>query len=289
MVLSDKKLPYLLIAPAFLYLIIIMLVPLSWAIYISFTDKTIGTDGTWIGFANYTELLQDNLFRKSVWNTLLYTFYAVTLKMVLGMIMALILNQAIRARNLFRALLLLPWTLPTFVSILIWRWIFSDTGGVMNHIFQSVGFIRQPLLWLGDAGLAFTSIVTVNVWRGMPFIGITLLAGLQSIPRELYESAAIDGANAIKRFWHITLPMLSNLILLTTVIITIWTLNNFDVVYLLTNGGPANATYVISLYSYQVAFTTLDLAKAIAVSVLFLPVFIVLVNFVTKWTLASDE
>jgi multiple sugar transport system permease protein len=289
MALSDKKLPYLLIAPAFLYLIIIMLFPLSWAIYISFTDKTIGTDGTWIGFANYTELLQDDLFRKSVWNTLLYTFYAVTLKMVLGLIMALILNQAIRARNLFRALLLLPWTLPTFVSILIWRWIFSDTGGVMNHIFQSVGFIKQPLLWLGDAGLAFTSIVTVNVWRGMPFIGITLLAGLQSIPRELYESAAIDGANAIKRFWHITLPMLSNLILLTTVIITIWTLNNFDVVYLLTNGGPANATYVISLYSYQVAFTTLDLAKAIAVSVLFLPVFIVLVNFVTKWTLASDE
>jgi multiple sugar transport system permease protein len=289
MALSDKKLPYLLIAPAFLYLIIIMLFPLSWAIYISFTDKTIGTDGTWIGFANYTELLQDDLFRKSVWNTLLYTFYAVTLKMLLGLIMALILNQAIRARNLFRALLLLPWTLPTFVSILIWRWIFSDTGGVMNHIFQSVGFIKQPLLWLGDAGLAFTSIVTVNVWRGMPFIGITLLAGLQSIPRELYESAAIDGANAIKRFWHITLPMLSNLILLTTVIITIWTLNNFDVVYLLTNGGPANATYVISLYSYQVAFTTLDLAKAIAVSVLFLPVFIVLVNFVTKWTLASDE
>lgn len=289
MLKNETRLAYALAFPAFFYLFVIMIIPLGWAISISFTDKTLGAAANFNGLHNYLELLKDKAFYQSISNTLTFTALAVLAKLGIGLVMALVLNQALRGRNLYRALLLLPWTLPSIVAVLTWKWLFSDIGGLINYTLLIVGIVKSPILFLNDPIWAMFSVILVNVWKGMPFIGISLLAGLQTISHELYEAAEIDGANRLQKFTFITLPLLKNVMLLTALLSTIWTFNAFDVVYLLTNGGPVNATSVISLYSYNLLFAQSDLAKAIAASVMFLPILIVLVNGVARITLDSDE
>ncbi|WP_135554130.1 carbohydrate ABC transporter permease [Paenibacillus cymbidii] len=289
MLKSEARTAYLLAFPAFLYLLAIMIVPLVWAVSLSFTDKTLGGGAHWIGLHNYAVLLKDKAFYRSVFNTLEFTVLSVLLKLAIGLVMALVLNQAFVGRNFSRALLLLPWALPSIVAILTWKWLFSDIGGLINYVLKGLGLIAQPVLFLNDRTWAMGSIVMVNVWKGMPFIGISLLAGLQTISRELYEAAEIDGAGRFRQFLYITMPLLKNVILLTALLSTIWTFNAFDVVYLLTNGGPVDATTVVSLYSYNLLFGQSDLAKAITAAVIFLPVMIVLVNGVARMTLDQGE
>lgn len=279
---SGSRIPYLLVSPVVLYLLLVMLVPFLWAVWISFTDKMIGSDASFVGLKNYQSLLADDRFYWAVRNTLIFTAAAVAGKVVFGVIMGLVLNEKIIFRNFFRVLLFLPWTIPTLVSAMSWKWIYSDVGGVLNYLLAKLGLISSPVGWLYDPQLAMMSIILVNVWRGIPFIGIAVLAGLQTIPPDLYEAAKIDGANAVRRFWHITLPSVKEVIVLATLMTTVWTLNDFEIVWLLTGGGPADATQVLATYSYTIGFMNMNLARAIAVSVLFIPILGVLIHIITK-------
>lgn len=170
------------------------------------TNKVVGVPETFIGLRNYTELFTDSVFWKAVWNTVVFTMVAVILKAVFGMIMALVLNENIVARNFFRVMLFLPWTIPTIVSVFTWQWIYSDVGGVLNAMLLKTGLIDSPVGWLATPDLAMFSVILVNVWRGIPFMGIAILAGLQTVSKEMYEAAMLDGAGAIKRFFYMTLP-----------------------------------------------------------------------------------
>ena len=285
---SGKKhnniLPYILIAPVVIYILCVMVFPFGWALYVSFTDKLIGVEGTWIGFGNYIELLKDPIFLMSIVRTFIFTGGSVILKLIFGIAMAVVLNEKLRCRNLFRSVLLLPWTLPTVVVVLVWQWMFSDVGGVLNAILQMIG-VSKPVLWLARPGMAMFSVILVNVWKGTPFIAISVLAGLQNISPEYYEAASIDGASVVQKFIKITLPLLRDVIFLAALMTTIWTLNNFEVIWLLTKGGPSNATNVAAVYSYITAFRNNNLSKAISISVLFLPIMILLINKITKKSL----
>jgi multiple sugar transport system permease protein len=283
----ENKLALTLVAPVAVYLLAVMAIPFGWAVYMSFTNKLVGTAGTFVGLKNYMDLLKDPVFWKAITNTLIFTGVCVCAKVVFGMIMALVLNEKIIFRNVFRVLLFLPWTIPTIVSIFTWQWIFSDVGGVLNYLLTHLGLLGAPVGWLADGNTAMFAVILVNVWRGIPFVGIGILAGLQTISSEMYEAAMLDGANAVKRFFYITLPSVKEVALLAAVITMIWTLNDFEIIWLMTRGGPANATQVLSTFSYTTGFLNQQLGKALAVSIFSLPLMIILINFVTKRTLSS--
>lgn len=281
--------PYILIAPVLIYVIVFLVFPFFYGVGISFTDKKIGRETSFIGLGNYITLLHDSKFLTSVKNTVVYTVISVLLKVILGMAMAIVLNSKIKGRALARGLLLIPWAVPTTVSIFVWKWMFSDTGGVLNAILLGTGIIDNKIAWLSTPGMAMFSIILVNVWRGAPFIGISVLSGLQTISSDLYESATVDGAGAIAKFWYITIPSIKNVLLLATLVTTIWTFNDFEIIWLLTKGGPLNSTQVISTYSYQAGILQMDFGKAVSASIMFLPIIIILVNLITGYTLKKGE
>ncbi|ANY67428.1 sugar ABC transporter [Paenibacillus sp. BIHB 4019] len=286
---QNNKLAYFLMSPVLIYLLAVMVLPFGWALYLSFTNKVVGADAVFIGLGNYLELLQDSAFWKATWNTVVFTGVAVLFKTVFGMIMALVLNEKIIFRNTFRVLLFLPWTIPTIVSVFTWQWIYSDVGGVLNFLLLKAHLINQPLGWLARPDLAMFSVILVNVWRGIPFMGIAILAGLQTVSKEMYEAAMLDGAGAVKRFWHMTLPSVKEVTILAAVMTTIWTLNDFEIIWLLTRGGPANATQVLSTLSYTIGFLNMSLGKAIAIAIMTMPPLILLINYVTKRSLSSRD
>lgn len=220
----DTKFAYAINAPLIIYLVCILVGPVLWGIYMSFTNKIIGGDATFIGLQNYISLLQDAEYRRSILNTLVFTAISIVGKLFFGVLMALALNVEFKGRNVVRALLMIPWTLPNIVAVLNWRWIFSSTGGIANYLLKSLHLIDKDLIWFGSAGLAMATCVIANVWRGTPFFGVSILAKLQTISKDGYEAAAIDGANIWQRFRYITLPEIKDVIMLSTLMSTIWTL-----------------------------------------------------------------
>ena len=285
----DFALGYTLLVPLILVLFVLLAYPILMAIWITLQDKTIGMPGKFIGLENYREmLLEDPFFWKVVRNGLLFTFGSVFLKLIVGMIMALVLNQPIRLRGLFRGLLLMPWVAPTVVTALSWRWML-DLTGVINLTLRDLGLMRIPIPWLAQYGTAMLALILVNTWRGFPFFGITLLAGMQAIPKELYEAAEIDGASVGQRFWHITLPNLRTVILVVTILSTIWTFNDFSIVWLLTGGGPGHATDVFATYTYKLGFVTSRLGYGETVSVLLSPLLIAIIIVLSPLMLRGEN
>jgi multiple sugar transport system permease protein len=201
--------------------------------------------------------------------------------------MALVLDQPIVFRGLFRGLLLMPWVAPTVVSALSWRWML-DLTGVFNYLLRSVGLMQGSVPWLAQYGTAMFALILVNTWRGFPFFGITLLAGIQAIPQELYEAAEVDGASIWQRFWHITIPSLRTVILVVTILSTIWTFNDFSIVWLLTGGGPGHATDVFATYTYKLGFVTSRLGYGQTVSVLLAPVLIAIIMVLSPLMLRGE-
>lgn len=284
----DARFAGILCAPLILYLTLLLLLPIVWGIYMSFTNKVIGGTADFIGLANYMELLASKDYWKAMSKTVIYTAAAIGGKVVFGTILALALNVSFRGNGICRALLLIPWSLPNVVVALNWKWIFADRGGIMNHLLKSAGLIDKNLLWLGAPVLAMFAIVVADVWRGTPFFGISILGKLQSIPKDLYEAAEIDGANILQRFLYVTLPSIADVIGLTTLVSTIWTINQFETVRIMTNGGPNGATELMNVYSYRTALTNLQLGKGVAISVLCIPVFLILIYFATKKSLQDE-
>ena len=271
------------------YLLVVQGYPFLWAIFVSLHDQHIGSSAPFVGFANYLSLFKDSTFWAAMTFTCVYVFAAIVFKLVLGYVMAAMLNQPIVGRGFFRALLFLPWALPTLTSVLAWRWMLGDIGGVVNYALMQLHVIARPIGWLGQPALAQVSVVVVNIWRGTPFFGISILAALQSISPELYEVAKIDGANARQRLFKITLPSIANVIVLVTLISTIWTLGDFAIIWIMTRGGPANTTQVFSTLSYVVTFQNLELSRGIAIALAIVPVSVILMVVAIRFLFGKRE
>jgi multiple sugar transport system permease protein len=271
------------------YLFLVQAYPFFWSVKVSLTDQKIGTGGTFVGLANYLSLINDPTFWMVMRFTFEFVFLTVLFKFLFGMLMAITLNKPFRFRALWRALLFLPWALPTLTSVLTWRWMLGDIGGIINFALQKMHLIDRPLAWLGNPALAQISVMAVNIWRGIPFFGISILAALQAIPSELYEAAVVDGANAWRLFWSITLPSIIKSVMLVSLISMIWTFGDFSIIWIMTRGGPANHTHVLSTLSYIQAFQNLDIAKGIATSLFIVPIAILLMWFTLRLIQNGDE
>jgi multiple sugar transport system permease protein len=286
---TDFALGYLLLLPLALVLFGLLAYPIISALAITLQDKTVGLPGHFIGLDNYRQLLfEDKAFWRVVQNGFIFTIGSVSMKAVFGMILALVLNRPIVMRGFFRGLLLMPWVAPTVVTALAWRWIL-DMMGVFNYIMTAIGVMKMPIPWLAQYGPAMFSLIIVNAWRGIPFFGITLLAGLQAIPTEMYEAAEVDGASAWQRFWNITLPSLRTVLLVVTILSTIWTFNDFSIVWLLTRGGPVNATDVFATYTYKLGMETGRLGYGETVSVIMAPVLIAIIMILSPLMLRGEN
>ena len=260
-----------LIAPTVLVFCAVILYPLVSAIYLSlFSIYTPTLAGEWVGVDNYTELLAGGRFWNAVLNTLIWTVGTLTLQIVFGVAVALLLNQSIVFRSLARSLILFPYFLSTVVAVLVWRWLFNDLYGILNHVLLIAGMIDAPINWLGEMPNAMISIILVGAWKYFPFVVIAVLARLQSIPEHLYEAATIDGAGPVQRFIDITLPQLRDVLVVIILLRAIWDFKEFDLIYLMTGGGPVNATQTLSLLVYQEAFrlNRMGMASSYAVAMM---------------------
>lgn len=242
------------------------------ALYLSLTDAQVGRPGLFIGLGNFRALLRDSVFWTTFWNSLVFTGAAVSLKTVLGLAAALLLNQPLVGRRVYRGLILLPWIIPTAFSTLGWWWMFDPLYSVINWTMVHLGVIPRGLPWMAEPVLAKSAVVLVNTWRGLPFFAIGLLAGLVAIPKELYEAAQSDGAGALARFRFVTLPLLAPVLLTLTLFSTIMTVSDFNIVYVLTRGGPMNTTHVFATLAYQVGLVSGELGRGAAISLFIFPV-----------------
>jgi multiple sugar transport system permease protein len=270
-----------LLMPTVLILIGLVLYPFFYAIWLAFSDKVVGSPGQFVGLRNFLYVLGWPQFSAAIVNTFVFTVAAVAIKFVLGMTVALVLNQHIRGRNFFRAFLLLPWVMPAFVVYLVWRWLYDPLSGLINYALIDLGIIATPIAFLSDRSTAMASVIAAHVWRNFPFYAISFLAGMQTIAQELYDSAQVDGASRAQQFRYITLPGLYQIIGVVLLLTTIQTANAFEPVYLLTGGGPSDATMVYTMLVYVMGMVNLRLGEAAAVSTLFLPLLVSLVLAVT--------
>jgi multiple sugar transport system permease protein len=263
---------YVLVAPVAICLLALVFYPFVFAVWISFTDREIGTVGKFVGLANFRYLAGLPSFQKTIVNTIVLVGSVQTLKLAFGLGIALLLNQGIRLRQFWRGLILLPWAMPSFVAYLTWQLLYAPQGGAFNIIAVDLGFNNIDFL---SKDLAMPSVILATFWRGFPFWVISFLAALQAVSQELYEAAAIDGASAWQRFLNITVPGIRHVVLVVVLLSTIWTTNGFENVWLLTQGGPSDATMTFPVLAYF-GLQTLRIGEASAVSVAMLPVFTML-------------
>lgn len=286
----DAIFGYALLVPAATLIVVLVGYPFVRALWLSFHKKLLGkVDAPWIGLGNYQALLSDTMFWAAVKNVFVFTASSVAIKLALGLLIALILNEALPLRNLWRSIILLPYAMPTLVSVLIWKWMFSDIGGILDYLLNQTNIKEGPMLWLSDPGKAMGSVIAVNVWRGFPFFVITLLAGLQGVPQDQYDAAKVDGAGVFARFWYVTIPSLLPVIAVVTLFSTILTFNDFAIIWVLTKGGPGGATDVLSTLTYKVAIQGYELGKGVAVSVLMLPILVVLIILLGRFVNRREE
>jgi multiple sugar transport system permease protein len=268
---SRNGLGLIFMLPAAAFLICFLTYPLGLGVWLGFTDTTIGRPGGFIGIENYAWLSDDPVFWLSVFNTLLYTTVASVLKFILGLWLAVILNQNLRFKTFFRAVILLPWVVPTVLSALAFWWIFDSQFSIISWVLMDWGLIDAPINFLGDPGAARASVIAANVWRGVPFVAISLLAGLQTIPQSLIEAAALDGATSWQQFRRITLPLLSPIIAVVMTFSVLFTFTDFQLIYVLTRGGPVNATHLMATLSFQRAIPGGQLGEGAAIAVAMIP------------------
>ncbi|MFZ1753427.1 MAG: sugar ABC transporter permease [Caldilineaceae bacterium] len=281
---EDVRLGWLLVTPALLIVLGMVGYPFVEAIRISFTDRMVGRGpGRWVGLSNYEYILGWPGFSEMVIRTVLITIAAVAIKTLVGLILATSLNQNFRGRDILRGVFMLPWILPTYIIVLVWRWIFDGQTGLLNQILMSFGLISENIPFLAQKGTAVALLIFVMVWKGYPFYALTFLAGMQTISAELYDAAKVDGAGRLARFRHITLPGLRQVMGVVILLSTIWTMNTLEIPMLLTGGGPSNATEVFPLLTYHLAMQNFRLGEGAALPILMLPVIGLLVLVVAGY------
>jgi multiple sugar transport system permease protein len=274
---SERLLAALLLAPTVVLLGLFIAYPFVMGVWLSLSNTSVGNPGHFVGLANFAKAWDDSIFRIAFGNTFFYTFWATVFKLTLGMWLALLLNRQFRGKRIVRASMLLPFIVPTVLSTFAWRWMFDPTFSVLNWLLYQGGFIVQKLPFLSNGTWAMWCAIAVNSWRGMPFFAITLLAGLQTINPDLHEAASLDGANGWRRFWHVTWPLLKPVTIVVVVFSVIQTFSDFQLVYVLTGGGPANSTHLVATYAYQVGVATGLLGEGAAISLFMLPVLFIVV------------
>ncbi len=284
----ETILAYLFMVPGAIVLVLFMAYPFGLGIYLSLTDKLVGfADFSYVGLENYRYLLTDSIFRQTVENTFVYSFFTVPFKLILGLGLALVLNQTFRFSRVLRAGLLLPWIVPTAISSLAWLMLFDSVLSPISWVLRDWNLADSNINFLGSRINAMASLCLANVWRGVPFFGVSILAGLQAVPQELNEAAALDGANAWQRFLAVTLPVIRNIILISTLFSIIWTFSDFQLIYVLTKGGPANSTHVFGTYAYG-AMGFGDLGEAAAIALYMFPILAVFAVILLRYVRAED-
>ena len=257
--------------PAIAILILFLAYPLALGFWLGMTDTKIGGAGRYIGFANFVSLSKDSVFWLSVFNTIFYTFTASIVKFAIGLYLALLLNERLPFKSMIRAIVLLPFVVPTVLSAIAFWWIYDSQFSIISWVLIKAGLITHYIDFLGDPWNARWSVVVANIWRGVPFVAITLLAGLQTISPSLYEAANLDGATNLQRFRHITLPMLSPIIAVVMTFSVLMTFTDFQLIYTITRGGPINATHLRATLSFQRAITGGNLGEGAAISNAMIP------------------
>ena len=270
-----------MMAPPLLFLAALVGYPFCYGILLSLQDRPVAHPGTFVGLKNFATNIADPIFWRVAVNTFVYTGVATLLKMVGGLGLAVAMNQHFRMKNMVRALLLLPFIVPTVLSTVAWMWMLDPAFSVVNRLLIGLGVPRPGPSWLGNPILAMFSIIMINTWRGLPFYGITLLAGLQTVPPELYEAATIDGASGWQRFRYVTLPLLQPIILIVTLFSVIFTFADFQLVYVLTHGGPQNATQLFATYAFDIAMGAGQLGLGASVALAMLPALALLIGALT--------
>jgi multiple sugar transport system permease protein len=274
---DERVLGWILLLPTIILLVTFIAYPFVKGVWLALTSATVGVPGAYVGLKNFVKIWNDSIFQQAAYNTFVYTGVATVGKLALGMWLALLLNRHFKGKRLVRASMLLPFIIPTVLSTFAWKWMFDPTFSVLNWTLYHAGVIQTRIGWLTDPTLALGSVIIVNVWRGMPFYAITLLAGLQTVSPELHEAAAIDGANTWQRFWRITWPLLLPVTMVVTLFSVIQTFADFQLVYVLTGGGPANATHLFATYAYQIGIITGLLGEGAAASLAMFPLLFIIV------------
>jgi multiple sugar transport system permease protein len=280
---NERTLGLLLMLPGVLLLAVFMAYPFFLGLWLSVTDSTIGHAGRFIAFRNFTELLGDSIFRQTARNTFIYAMVTVPFKLALGLGLALVLNAAIPFRNAVRAAVLMPFIVPTALSSLGWLMIFDPIFSPVSWLLRHWGLIARNINFLGSPVLAIVSVMVANIWRGTPFFGVTILAGLQAVPAELHDAAAIDGAGAWHRFLHVTLPIITGVMLISTLFSIIMTFADFQLIYILTKGGPANETHIFGTYAYQIGLSATEIGQGAAIALYMFPILAVLAVLLLRY------
>jgi len=265
--------------PAGALLLFFLTYPLGLGVWLGFTDAKIGRVGEWIGIENYEFLVTDSVFRLSVFNTFLYTVVASVIKFALGLWLALLLNKNIPFKSFVRAIVLLPFIVPTVLSAIAFWWIYDAQFSIVSWVLVKMGVMDHYINFLGDPNLARMSTIIANVWRGVPFVAICLLAGLQTIPPSMYEAASIDGATPLQQFRHVTLPMLSPIIAVVMTFSVLFTFTDFQLIWVLTRGGPINATHLMATLSFQRAIPGGALGEGAAIATAMIPFLLAAILF----------
>lgn len=280
MVAPEFVTPAILLTPSVLLLVLVIAYPMAQGLYFSFTNGSLMKAGHFVGIDNYIKLLSSPAFYHSLQFSLIFAFFNILGCYVLGLGLALLMQKDMPGRALFRVLLLLPWIVPSLVSIVAWRWMVADDKALFNQIMTLFG--GSPIYFLSDSNWAITLVIVIKIWRSFPFMMLSLLAALQSIDRSLYEAAAIDGATAWQSFWNVTLPQIKNISIVLCLLMTIWSVNDFDTPWLLTQGGPANATENLIVLAYRYTFARNDVGMGSATSFITLFILMVLVFFLLR-------
>jgi len=267
---DDRDLGYLFVLPAVAVLCFVLIFPLLYATYLSFNQIGANFEGQFVGLQNYADILGDAAFWKALRNTVVFTAASVTLHFVLGLAVALLLNQQIKARTFFRMLMLVPWLVPAVVTAMTWKWMLNSQYGILNDLLMRLHLITAAVPWIASVEWAMPSVVLAATWQGFPFAMVMLLAGLQTVPREQLEAAAVDGASIWQRFRYVTIPNLQFVILVVTILDTIWTFKSFDLIQVLTAGGPVGSTEVLATLVYRLSFKFFRFGFAAAIAVLML-------------------
>ena len=276
---SRNVLGLIFMLPAAVLLILFLTYPLGLGIWLGFTDTKVGRPGEWIGFENYEYLWSDSVVRLALFNTLFYTTVASVLKFFLGLWLALLLNRNVRFKTFFRAVILLPYIVPTALSAIAFWWIYDSQFSIISWALVKMGLIDHYIDFLGTPWNARFAVIAANVWRGVPFVAITLLAGLQTISPSYYEASAIDGASRRQQFLHVTLPLLTPIIAVVMTFSVLFTFTDFQLIYVITRGGPLNATHLMATLAFQRAINGGALGEGAAISIAMVPFLLAAILF----------
>ncbi|MEM3646237.1 MAG: sugar ABC transporter permease, partial [Candidatus Bathyarchaeia archaeon] len=277
---------YLLLIPAFGLLAALLIYPIFYAAWMSFHSKIFGGPAIYVGLKNYVDILFDPEFYNSFLRSFIYTFGAVSFKLIIGLLVGILLNREFKMRRIVRSTVILPWVIPLFVVAFIWMWMYDYALGLLNNALKAAGL---PVVYWLSRDNAMTSLIVVNIWRGFPFFAMGILSGLQSVPQDLLDAAAVDGASAFQRFRHVILPWIMPVIGIVSLLSMIWTFGDFTTVWLLTRGGPGKASTTIPIYLYYIVYAEFDTGKASAASILTLPFSIFFIYLIVRLLRRAQE